>query len=188
MHQTLRPGRSDLPARVEKAAPQRNWPLMESRLSRAAAFAGESSDLLAQCLDVLQATARAHSPVSNSHVKYTADFDAKDLTAGKCNCTWCTKRNVVNVHLKDKEADFKLISPKSKDEVGDYSPETEATKNDIAGGHRYFCQTCGVHVWGEGCVYEWANPFPRLRRVLTGCLCVPGGIRWGALRSMNSLL
>lgn len=83
-------------------------------------------------------------------IQYTADFDPKDLQGNKCNCTWCQKRNLVNVEIKGAYSDFKLIKPKSKDDVADYAPETEATKSGMADGHRYFCANCGVHVWGEG--------------------------------------
>ena len=46
------------------------------------------------------------------------------------------------------ESDFKLLSPNSTaDGVGDYC------RMDTA--HKWFCKTCGVHVWAEGSyVYE----------------------------------
>lgn len=38
-------------------------------------------------------------------------------------------------------AHFKLLSPGSQKEIGDYQGR--------GGGHRWFCQQCGVHVWME---------------------------------------
>ena len=46
-------------------------------------------------------------------------------------------------NLRLDPSDFKLLSPKSKEELGDYCPRVKTA-------HKWFCQTCGVHVWGEG--------------------------------------
>jgi len=88
--------------------------------------------------------------ILHSHIRYTADFDASTVKATKCNCTYDQKRNFVILRLENFESDFKLLSPDSKDKVATYAPETEATKNGIGEIQRYFCSTCGVHVWVQG--------------------------------------
>ena len=40
-------------------------------------------------------------------------------------------------------ADFTLHTPSSRSELGDYAPRVKSV-------HRYFCKTCGAHVWMEG--------------------------------------
>ena len=40
-------------------------------------------------------------------------------------------------------ADFVLHTPSSRSELGDYAPRVKTV-------HRYFCRTCGAHVWMEG--------------------------------------
>ena len=61
--------------------------------------------------------------------------------------SFCQKFGNTNMRPENAESDFKLLSPSSKSEMGDYNPGTPTI-------HRYFCQTCGVHVLSEGS-YEW---------------------------------
>ena len=96
------------------------------------------------------------SQLRDSYIKYTVNLDPKDLNASKCNCTWCQKRNFIAISLKDPENEFKLVAPKSKDDIDDYNPKTEATEAGIGDGHRWFCAKCGCHVWGEG-LYKFGD-------------------------------
>lgn len=80
-----------------------------------------------------------------SFIKYTANVEVKDghLKANRCNCTFCTKFTTSNHSIPNPAEDFTLLSPKSRDELGDYAPRMKTL-------HRYFCKTCGAHVWIEG--------------------------------------
>ena len=68
------------------------------------------------------------------------------MAASRCNCTFCQKPGIVNLQLQSPD-DFELLSPSSRDGLGDYNPNAQAA-------HKYFCKTCGVHVWAEGS-YPW---------------------------------
>ena len=60
---------------------------------------------------------------------------------GQSNCTICQKGGFTNLILKPDA--FTLISPTSRSELPDYQPNSK----DI---HKYFCDKCGVQVFGEG--------------------------------------
>ncbi|KAF7506302.1 hypothetical protein GJ744_011875 [Endocarpon pusillum] len=80
------------------------------------------------------------------HIKYECivkpDPESGDLKVFRCNCTYCQKLSTTNLHLDGPE-DFKLLSPASKEEVADYPSKMKSV-------NRYFCATCGVHVWMQG--------------------------------------
>lgn len=69
-------------------------------------------------------------------------------TATRCNCTICLKGGNANIRPASPE-DFTLITPSSPAEVKDYQMRSP----DI---HRYFCGTCGIHVWAAG-QYEFGG-------------------------------
>ena len=73
-------------------------------------------------------------------VKYEANVS--EQTALRCNCTFCIKPGFTCVFIP--KADFKLISPPSTDELGDYQANN---KPDL---HRYFCPKCATHIVREG--------------------------------------
>ena len=75
-------------------------------------------------------------------VKFEADIDlAKG--GGKCNCTYCTKIRSWKTFVKPEV--FKLLS--GEDSVTGYRGHNPTTE-------RYFCKTCGVHVYEIGDA-EW---------------------------------
>lgn len=77
-------------------------------------------------------------------IKYTVTLTPEQLTnptATRCNCTWCQKAGLLGFEIPG--TSFKLISPASKSEMGDYSPKGPPI-------HRYFCTQCGSHVLREG--------------------------------------
>lgn len=65
-----------------------------------------------------------------------------NLSATRCNCSFCQRLGATNVSLAS-AADFTLHTPSSRSELGDYAPRVKSV-------HRYFCRTCGAHVWMEG--------------------------------------
>lgn len=75
-------------------------------------------------------------------VKYEADIDLSK-GSGKCNCTYCTKIRSWKSFVKP--GDFKLLS--GKDAVTGYNGHNPTTE-------RFFCKTCGVHVYEIGNA-EW---------------------------------
>ena len=62
-------------------------------------------------------------------------------TASRCNCKACEKPGYTAVSADP--ADFTLLSPASKDQL----PDFKCRSRD---GHRYFCDECGVQIYGEG--------------------------------------
>lgn len=87
----------------------------------------------------------------NSHIKYTVDLDIPSdgsLSANRCNCTFCQKPGLTNIQPPDAST-FKLLSPASRSELGDYNPNAR-------NAHKYFCKTCGCHVFAEG-EYPWGD-------------------------------
>lgn len=59
------------------------------------------------------------------HFNYTINLPAEKLanpTAIRCNCTFCQKRGFANLEVAP--ASFKLLSPASKSELGDYVVKT----------------------------------------------------------------
>lgn len=72
--------------------------------------------------------------------------DDGHIQASRCNCTFCQKPGLTNYQLPDPSS-FKLQSPQSRSELGDYNPNAKSA-------HKYFCRTCGCHVWAEG-EYEY---------------------------------
>jgi large subunit ribosomal protein L3e len=68
-------------------------------------------------------------------VRYTADLDAANLKLTKCNCSMCHKKGYVNITVQPE--DFKLFSPPSMDDQGDYQFGSKSV-------HHYFCKTCGI--------------------------------------------
>lgn len=80
-------------------------------------------------------------------IKYTAGIALTDTpTASRCNCTICLKQGYTGIRVSPE--DFTLLSPESVSQVKDYQMRSK----DI---HKYFCGTCGIHVWSQGeFVYE----------------------------------
>lgn len=80
------------------------------------------------------------------HIRYSIKLPESLLEnpkAGRCNCTWCQKPFFTSVHLASPSDSFNLISPTDTSDLGDY----KSPNNDKV--HRYFCKTCGSHVWRE---------------------------------------
>ena len=77
----------------------------------------------------------------------TPDAETGNINATRCNCTFCQKLAYTGLQIKNPDSDFKLISPASKAELGDY-------KGGSIEGHRYFCKDCSVLCWQEG-AYEF---------------------------------
>ncbi len=75
-------------------------------------------------------------------VKFEADIDL-GKGSGKCNCTYCTKIRSWKTFIKPEA--FKLLS--GKDSVTEYHGQNPTTQ-------RYFCKTCGVHMYEIGDA-EW---------------------------------
>ncbi|EME83484.1 uncharacterized protein MYCFIDRAFT_81662 [Pseudocercospora fijiensis CIRAD86] len=68
------------------------------------------------------------------------------LTATRCNCTFCTKFSTTNLMLPDPDkADFTLLTESTapRSSLGNYQPRVKSLS-------RFFCQDCGAHVWMEG--------------------------------------
>lgn len=74
-------------------------------------------------------------------IRYTVDLDLSEPKASKCSCSICLKKNIMTVKIEP--AQFKLVSPSSLTDVGDYT---------FGSGwmHHYFCKTCGIHCFGQG--------------------------------------
>lgn len=66
-----------------------------------------------------------------------------DKKVGRCNCRICQKTGYTGTSIANPEKDFTLLSPASKSELSDYPPNHKKI-------HHYFCDKCGVHVFGEG--------------------------------------
>jgi hypothetical protein len=86
-------------------------------------------------------------PPPSSFITYTATTTLSprnNLTAIRCNCTFCQNLGYTSLHLAS-SADFTLHSPSSLDhaQLGDYAPRVKSV-------HRYFCRECGSHVWMQG--------------------------------------
>jgi len=78
-------------------------------------------------------------------ITYTANLSlGPSPVATRCNCTICLKSGFTSVSLP--RADFVLHTPSSISEVPDYQWGRKL-------GHRHFCRTCGVQVFGYG-AYE----------------------------------
>jgi hypothetical protein len=76
------------------------------------------------------------------------------LKVFRCNCSYCQKLSTTNLHLNGPE-DFRLLRPASRDEVANYPSRTQSTTD------RYFCATCGVHVWMQGAFAFHGQTFHR---------------------------
>lgn len=75
-------------------------------------------------------------------LRYEVELDLSEPKASKCNCSFCLKSNRISVTLepdqKDEFSQFKLLSPSSWEELGDY-------RFGSMNGPHYFCKTCGMH-------------------------------------------
>ncbi|KAK3709699.1 hypothetical protein LTR37_010726 [Vermiconidia calcicola] len=79
-------------------------------------------------------------------ITFTANVQIDEegsIKANRCNCTFCQKLGTTNMHLDGGRSDFQLLSPASTGEIGQYAPRMKTLV-------RYFCRTCGSHVWMEG--------------------------------------
>lgn len=80
-------------------------------------------------------------------VKFEADIDFAQGTS-KCNCTYCTKIRSWKSFIKPDA--FKLLS--GADAVTGYRGHNPTTE-------RFFCTTCGVHVYEKGDAEWMGGPF-----------------------------
>lgn len=78
--------------------------------------------------------------------RYEVELDLSDPKASKCNCSFCLKANITSVSMNadanDEFPQFKLLSPASFDEVGNYQFGYKV-------GNHYFCQHCGIQCVGR---------------------------------------
>lgn len=96
-------------------------------------------------------------------VTYTVAIDPSNRKAGRCNCTWCQKPGYTNLSVSPE--DFTLLTPSSKEEMGDYNPKGN-------NHHRRFCPTCATHVLREVSVH----PYLLLVDLEPACFpCLGGG-------------
>jgi hypothetical protein len=79
-------------------------------------------------------------------VRFEVEADTKQ--AGRCNCSVCTKIAATGGIVKP--AAFKLLT--SEDGLGVYVWGAQISK-------RYFCKTCGVHLYGIGHLAELGGDF-----------------------------
>lgn len=80
-------------------------------------------------------------------VQFEADIDLAQGT-GKCNCTYCTKIRSWKAFVKPEA----LRVSQGEDQVSEYSGKNPTTK-------RYFCKTCGVHVYERGDAEWMGGPY-----------------------------
>jgi hypothetical protein len=74
-------------------------------------------------------------------ITYSVLYSVPSLPiATRCNCTICLKIGYTALSLD--EQDFALITPLLVSELADYQWRTKQS-------HRYFCNRCGVHVYGK---------------------------------------
>jgi hypothetical protein len=73
-------------------------------------------------------------------IRYTVDLDLTPLKADKCNCSICLKSNLLSLEIQPEQ--FKLVSPASLNDVGDYVFASKCM-------HHYFCRDCGIHCVGK---------------------------------------
>ena len=89
-----------------------------------------------------------HGSCHCEKIKYTitlTDEQRSNKTAVRCNCTMCQKPGFTTLSVQPSA--FKLTSPATKAELSDYQFRSKEC-------HRYFCDKCGVQVFGEG-AYEF---------------------------------
>ncbi|KAM0723673.1 hypothetical protein Q7P37_000661 [Cladosporium fusiforme] len=101
-----------------------------------------------------QKPAKTNPPLP-SFIKYTAKVTLNaqgNLSATRCNCTFCQKLGNTNLTISS-PSDFTLHSPPSRSQLSDYAPRVKSV-------HRYFCPTCGSHVWMEGAFPYEGKMFP----------------------------
>ncbi|KIL62555.1 hypothetical protein M378DRAFT_128738 [Amanita muscaria Koide BX008] len=86
-------------------------------------------------------------------VKYEVDLaaDSAKWEVGKCNCTICHKKGYLSMIAPDVKS-FKLLSPSSIDEVGDYSYGSKAM-------HHRFCKNCGTSTFARGNIEALGGDF-----------------------------
>jgi hypothetical protein len=71
--------------------------------------------------------------------RYEVQLDLSGARATKCNCSFCLKSNFLTIPVPDNGSQFKLLSPKSLDEVGDYRFGSKK-------GSHYHCKECGIYL------------------------------------------
>ena len=74
-------------------------------------------------------------------VRFEVELDAS--SAGRCNCSACTKTGVTGGIVKP--AAFKLLSGESSLSMYEWGPKISK---------RYFCKHCGVHCFARGHLKE----------------------------------
>ena len=88
------------------------------------------------------AAKKYHGSCHCGAVKFEVEIDLAQGT-GKCNCNYCTKIRSWKTFVKPEA--FKLLS--GGDSVTEYHGQNPTTE-------RYFCKTCGVHLYEKGDA-EW---------------------------------
>jgi hypothetical protein len=71
--------------------------------------------------------------------RYEVQLDLSGAMATKCNCSFCLKSNFLTIPVPGDGSQFKLLSPKSLDEVGDYRFGSKK-------GSHYYCKDCGIYL------------------------------------------
>lgn len=77
-------------------------------------------------------------------VTFAVEVDLASARIARCNCTICMKVAQLGTHVKPSQ--FTLTSDPAK--VASYA------WRDAAVSTRYFCPTCGIHVFGKGHIPE----------------------------------
>lgn len=77
----------------------------------------------------------------------TYEVTADTSAATRCNCSICNKVNQLSTSVKPDA--FKLLT--GEDKLGRYKWGPVGT--------RYFCTTCGVHIYGDGHLAELGGDF-----------------------------
>lgn len=80
-------------------------------------------------------------------VAFQAEVDLSN-GATRCNCNICQRTGSTSIIIKPDQ--FKLV--RGKERLVTYSRFPEI-------GSRYFCGTCGIHVYGEGNIPELGGAF-----------------------------
>ena len=75
-----------------------------------------------------------------------------DVSKGsRCNCTICMKTGITGATMKPNE----LVVTKGEDIASSYEFGTKS-------GKRFFCPTCGVHVYGRGHIPEMGGDYAQV--------------------------
>lgn len=79
-------------------------------------------------------------------IRFEVELDASSGT--HCNCTICTKTAILGAIVKPSA--FKLLSSTDKSTYYEWGGKV---------AKRYFCKTCGIHVYGSGFLEQIGGDF-----------------------------